>query len=498
MRSSLYALAGGASTALAAVRGFNYGSQGQTYDTFVSQFQVASGLVGADDFSSARLYTMIQESTANTVISAIPAAIATNTTLLLGLWASQDQAGFENELTALTNAISQYGEEFANLVVGISVGSEDLYRISPTGIAAGSGYGQEPSVLVDYIGQVRTLIQNTVLSSKPVGHVDTWNPFVNGSNSAVVTACDFLGLDEYPYYQTTDDNTIENAGSLFFEAYDRVVAVAGGKPIWITESGWPVSGPTSGDAVASTANAETYWQAVACQLISRGIDLWWYILVDAGVSPSFGVTGSLSTTPLYDLSCSVSSSSSSSASSSSTASVSSVAQATTPLSASASSTLAISNPVPTVIASVSAVSGSASPSVNGTGSGASASQAVYVTDVTTSYVTTCPVGYTLTANGSTTVLQTPSVITTTTAVQTTMTSLVGAVPGMSGASAPSGAAGATGTGAAGAGNTLASTWAGQQTPTGTGASPSTYTGSASKVGGSAVLALGVVAAVFAL
>lgn len=278
---------------------------------------------GASDFTSARLYTMIQEGTTNTPISAIQAAIDTKTTLLLGLWASQDQAGFNNELAALSAAITQYGTAFTDLVTGISVGSEDLYRISPTGIAAGSGYGQEPSVLVNYIAQTRNAIKGTALGSKPVGHVDTWNVYVNGSNSAVISASDFLGLDEYPYYQTTDVNPINNASFLFFQAYDRVAAVAGGKPIWVTEAGWPVSGPTSGQAVPSVANAETFWQQVACELEHRGVNFWWYILNDQGASPSFGV--STNGVPLYNLACNATSgysSSSSSAAASSTASAS--------------------------------------------------------------------------------------------------------------------------------------------------------------------------------
>ncbi|KIV84259.1 hypothetical protein PV11_00049 [Exophiala sideris] len=301
MKSSVLAVLGGASTALAAVRGFNYAAQSQTYDTFVSQFKTAASLSGASDFTSARLYTMIQDGTTSTPIDAIQAAIDTNTTLLLGLWASEDQASFNNELAALKSAISTYGSSFADLVVGISVGSEDLYRISPTGIAAGSGAGQSPDVLVNYIGQVRSAISGTSLSSAPVGHVDTWNVFVNSSNSEVISNSDFLGLDEYPYYQTTDPNSIGNSSFLFFQAYDKVAAVAGGKPIWVTESGWPVSGPTSNQAVPSVADAETYWQGVACALENRGVNFWWYILADSGSSPSFGVSSNGQ--PLYNLAC---------------------------------------------------------------------------------------------------------------------------------------------------------------------------------------------------
>ncbi|KIW30592.1 uncharacterized protein PV07_06326 [Cladophialophora immunda] len=326
MKNSLLAVLGGASTALAAVKGFNYASQGQTYDSFVSQFKTAASLAGTSDFTSARLYTMIQEGTTDTPSSAFQAALDTNTTLLLGLWASEDQGTFNNELNALKSAISQYGSAFADLVVGISVGSEDLYRISPTGIAANSGIGQSPDVLVSYIGQVRSTIKGTSLASKPVGHVDTWNVYVNGSNAEVISNCDFLGLDEYPYFQTTDSNGIDNNGFLFFQAYDRVAAVAQGKPIWITETGYPVSGPTSNLAVPGVDAAEEYWQQVACALENRGIDFWWYILADNGASPSFGVSNNGQ--PLYNLACNSTAGYTSASSNSSTASATSKGNST--------------------------------------------------------------------------------------------------------------------------------------------------------------------------
>lgn len=302
MKTTLITILGGAATVSAAVRGFNYAAQGQSAEQFEVSFKTAAGLEGADNYTGARLYTMIQEGSTDSPIDAIPAAIATNTTLLLGLWASSAQSLFDNEITALKAAISQYGTDLASLVTGISVGSEDLYRISVTGIANDpTGVGQSPDVLVDYIKQVREAIQGTSLSSVPVGHVDTWNAFVNGTNSEVISACDFLGLDEYPYFQTTDPNSIDNSAKLFFEAYDKVKAVASGKQIWITEAGWPVSGPESGAAVASVSNAATFWQQVACELEHREINFWWYILDDGSASPSFSV--SHNGQPLYNLAC---------------------------------------------------------------------------------------------------------------------------------------------------------------------------------------------------
>ncbi|TVY78581.1 putative glucan endo-1,3-beta-glucosidase eglC [Lachnellula suecica] len=280
-------------------KGFNYGSTGMTQSIYETQFTLAQNLVGTSGFTSARLYTGIQDGTTADPIEAIPAAIATKTYLLLGLFYTNPV----DEITALKAAIEEYGSDLADLVLGISVGSEDLYRDSVDGMLAGEGTGASPDELVAFIAQTRDAIAGTVLADKLVGHVDTWNSWTNSSNAAVVTAVDFLGTDAYPYYQTTYSNAIANGQSLFEQAYEATVGIAGGKAVWITETGWPVSGPTENDAVASTANAETYWQAVGCGFAFDKIPTFWYDLVDEGASPSFGVTDG-STTPLYTLACS--------------------------------------------------------------------------------------------------------------------------------------------------------------------------------------------------
>lgn len=337
MQFNLLALALSIATAEAAYKGFNYGATNGDGSTrskadYTAQFQTAKGLVGAEDMTSARLYTMIQGGSTNTPIEAIEAAIEEKTTLLLGLWTSG--GGIDNEVAALKNAINQYGDDFAKLVVGISVGSEDLYRNSPTGIKANSGPGMNPDDLVSAIKAVRSAVSGTALGSAPIGHVDTWNDWTNGSNSAVIDAVDFLGFDTYPFYQTTDDNSIDNAANLFEEAMQKTKAAANGKEIWVTESGWPVSGPSTGAAEASIPNAKKFWDQVACKLFSSDINTWWYILQDAGASPSFGVVGdTLTTTPLYDLSCSNTGSNSTSSSSASGSATSSGAagSSSTPL-----------------------------------------------------------------------------------------------------------------------------------------------------------------------
>ncbi|KAJ5510079.1 hypothetical protein LT330_007060 [Penicillium expansum] len=370
MRSAQFlALAMAVATSEAVSQGFNYGALKvdgtvKTQSDFETEFATAKNLVGTDNaFTSARLYTMIQGGTTNGPIEAIPAAIKEKTTLLLGLWASGGD--MTNEIAALTTAISTYGSAFTDLVVGISVGSEDLYRNSVTGVQSNAGVGVNPADLVDYITQVRSAISGTSLSGASIGHVDTWNSWTNGSNSAVVEAVDWLGFDGYPYYENTDPNSIDDAKALFNKGVEKTKAIAGGKEVWITETGWPTTGATENLAVANVANAKQYWDEVACPLLGV-TNTWWYILEDAGTtSPSFGVTGSSTdTTPLYDLSCKASTSSSSAiASGTSTASLGEKSGVISGSSASATGSAS----------SGSGASGSGSSSGSGSGSSGSGS-----------------------------------------------------------------------------------------------------------------------------
>jgi glucan endo-1,3-beta-D-glucosidase len=314
MRScTLLALAASLSSAFAAFKGFNYGASFTTgavkqQSDFELQFNAAKSLQGAPGFTSARLFTTIQGGTANSPISAIPAALNTDTTLLLGLWCSAGEAVFNNELTALTNAITQYGQPLVGIIDGISVGSEDLYRISRTGIQNGENPGAQPDVIARYIERVRSALSSTIARNIPIGHVDTWTAWVDPTNRAVINTADFIGMDAYPYFQSTMANSIENANATFWDAYRATDAATAEKPVWITETGWPVAGETLGQAVPGVQNAQRYWKEVQCSATQAGINTYWYILNDGSSSPSFSVLGGrqegpLDQRPFFDLSC---------------------------------------------------------------------------------------------------------------------------------------------------------------------------------------------------
>ncbi|KAK5170347.1 uncharacterized protein LTR77_004934 [Saxophila tyrrhenica] len=217
--------------------------------------------------SKVRLYA---SSDCNTLANAVPAAISTNTKILVGVW-TEDQAHYTAEKNALEAAIKAHGSDW---ILAISVGSEDLYRGDT-----------DANTLANQIYDVKGMVHQW--NNKKVGHVDTWTAWVDGANQAVIAASDFLGMDGYPYFQNA---AIADAASVFWDSVQATQNVAGGKPVWVTETGWPVSGPNSGAAVPSVANAKKYWNQVACQAFKE-IPIFWYAYQDFGASPSFGIFG---------------------------------------------------------------------------------------------------------------------------------------------------------------------------------------------------------------
>lgn len=141
---------------------------------FVAEFKAAANLKNAPgDFNAVRLYTNIQAySQTSEPIEAFEAAIETNTKILLGVWASGTKS-IDGEIKALKTTISKYGTKFTDLVIGISIGSEDLYRDSVTGIANKAGVGASPDTILSFIKDFKAGVKGTGLANIPVGHVDS-------------------------------------------------------------------------------------------------------------------------------------------------------------------------------------------------------------------------------------------------------------------------------------------------------------------------------------
>lgn len=128
--------------------------------------------------------------------------MTTNTKILVGIW-TEDSAHYSAEKAALESAIQAHGIDW---ILAISVGSEDLYRGDTTA-----------STLAQQIYDVRGMVRALGVQAE-VGHVDTYNAWTNSANDDVIKACDFIGMDAYPYWQ---GSSIEDAYNVFFQAYQE-------------------------------------------------------------------------------------------------------------------------------------------------------------------------------------------------------------------------------------------------------------------------------------
>jgi glucan endo-1,3-beta-D-glucosidase len=283
--------------------GFNYGSHwtngtAKTKDDFQRQFSLARALRGSP--SHARLFTTVQHGTVDDPIEALQPAIDTQTGLLLGMWPRNGD--IEHELAALNKAIGVYGQKLTDLVVGISVGNEDLHRV---------GDGCSPdcanaTTVKQWVDSVRSNLSSgpfaAAMADKKIGHVDTvlsWAADVPDTQD-LVSSCDFVGVTLYPFWGGVPvQDSAKSISSMLHDAQ----SVAGSKPVFVAETGWPWAGEAKGKAQAGPTGMKEYWDSVACSVLDK-YNTWWYQLEDdAHDGYLWGVLDSSTGKPRFDTTC---------------------------------------------------------------------------------------------------------------------------------------------------------------------------------------------------
>ncbi|KAF4513358.1 hypothetical protein G6O67_000636 [Ophiocordyceps sinensis] len=291
--------------------GFNSGatlddSRPKQESDFLAEFQAAKKLPGTQGkFTAVRLFTTREPKTKDKPIAAFSAAVKTNTSILLGVWASGTQS-IADEISAMNKAIEQHGKELTDLIVGCSIGSEDVYRSSELGKKNKAGVGATPDAIVGFIKEWRDAFNESAIRNVPVGHVDTWDVWPTPEMKPLIDAVDWIGLDAYSYYTSDQDNDITNIVALFDESYSSTQRVSGGKPIWLTEIGWPSSGDKWNNGIPSIKNAKYFWDTIGCGKLFNKMPTFWYILRDSNPENKmkFAISDKSNLEkPLFDLSC---------------------------------------------------------------------------------------------------------------------------------------------------------------------------------------------------
>lgn len=153
---------------------------------------------------------------------------------LVGAWLGDDKDDNEEEIEALIKLAKEGYVDVA------AVGNEVLYR--------GDLSLEE---LVDYIKRVKDALKDTGV---PVGYVDAYYEF--SRHPIIVEHSDVVLANLYPYWEGCP---IEYALGHMQAMYGQVVDAAQGKPIIITETGWPSQGGGLKGAIAGPESAMKYF-----------------------------------------------------------------------------------------------------------------------------------------------------------------------------------------------------------------------------------------------
>lgn len=172
---------------------------------------------------------------------------------LVGAWLGNDKEKNKVELDALIDLAKKGYVDIA------AVGNEVLYRKDLT--------EQE---LIECIQYVKNALPNI-----PVGYVDAYYEFSLRPN--ITALCDVILCNCYPYWEGTP---YQYAIQHMKQMYYQTKAVANGKQVIITETGWPSQGENLKEAIPSKMNALQYF--IQTQLWSQqdNVDVFYFSSFD--------------------------------------------------------------------------------------------------------------------------------------------------------------------------------------------------------------------------
>jgi len=152
--------------------------------------------------------------------------------VMMGAWIGKDKAENRKEIQSLISLCNN------GLVDMAAVGNEVLFRGDI-----------DQNTLIGYINEVR---KNT--NGIAISYVGIYNEFSDYPN--LIDACDKILINCYPFWEGAH---IEHASVYLQEMYNKTKAIAKGKEVMITESGWPSKGQVVGEAIPSKENLMIYF-----------------------------------------------------------------------------------------------------------------------------------------------------------------------------------------------------------------------------------------------
>lgn len=172
---------------------------------------------------------------------------------LVGVWLGED--GRQNE-AELDNAIRLARDGQVDI---LGVGNEVLLR--------GDLVEDE---LLEFIQRAKAAVPGV-----PVGYVDAYFKFVD--HPRITAECDVILANCYPFWEGCP---AEHALLYMKEMYRRAAWAARGKPVIVSETGWPGIGSPTGGAVPSFESAIKYFVDTYRWAEEDGIDVFYFAAFD--------------------------------------------------------------------------------------------------------------------------------------------------------------------------------------------------------------------------
>jgi exo-beta-1,3-glucanase (GH17 family)/cellulose synthase/poly-beta-1,6-N-acetylglucosamine synthase-like glycosyltransferase len=214
----------------------------------------------ADKVHAIRTYTM---SRGQDIIPGLAAKHNLNVTL--GAWIGSDFDKNKQEIDKLVEIARQDHKN----ILRVTVGNETMLRKEVT-----------EEQLIDYIRDVKKR------QWRPVGTSETWDMWM--AHPKLINEVDFIGVHILPYWEGMP---IHSAVDYVFERYAKIKEMAQGKPVILTETGWPSDGQPFKHATASRANQAKFLREFFNrvdeynQLIPKDKDKLNYYIVEAFDQP---------------------------------------------------------------------------------------------------------------------------------------------------------------------------------------------------------------------
>ena len=172
---------------------------------------------------------------------------------LVGAWLEGD---LDKNAVEMDNAIRLAREGAVDI---LAVGNEVLLR----------GDLSEDQLL-GYIEQAKSAVPGI-----PVGYVDAYFEVVD--HPRITEACDVILANCYPFWEGC---AAEYAILYMKDMYRRAASVAGGKPVIVSETGWPNVGSAEGAAVPSQDAAMRYFVDTYRWAAEDGVDVFYFSSFD--------------------------------------------------------------------------------------------------------------------------------------------------------------------------------------------------------------------------